>query len=69
MKYTFETKDPKEAKRLTKALDMAIVLFEFSNNAMREFKHKTEEPTADELMAKFFALMDEHNIWLEDLMD
>lgn len=69
MKYTFTTKDPIEAKRLAKALDMAIVIHEFTRNTMRGFKHRAEEPTADEVMAAFYDLLENMHIDIDDILE
>ena len=68
MKYVFETDDKQEAELMLKALNMAIVLFEFSHNAMRKFKHMETEPTADMLMEEFYRLLEEQDIIVENLI-
>jgi hypothetical protein len=69
MKLIIKTEDPKEIMRHVKALDMAIVLFEFSHNAMRRFKHSDVEVTADDLMKLFHILLDEQGIKIEDIIE
>lgn len=68
MRYIFETDDKQEAELMLKAPNMASVLFEFQNNAMRKFKHMDTEPTADMLMEEFYRLLEEQDIIVESLI-
>ena len=67
MKVTFKSEDPIEIKRLSKANEMAICLFEIANNGWREFKdtdvdYKMVWDTIHEIMV-------DNNINIEDLID
>lgn len=67
MKVTFKSEDPIEIKRLSKANEMAICLFEIANNGWREFKdtdvdYKRVWDTIHEIMV-------DNNINIEDLID
>jgi len=67
MKAKFTSADPIEIKRLSKANDMAICLWEIANNGWREFKdtdvdYKRVWDTIHEIMV-------DNNINIEDLID
>lgn len=67
MKAKFASADPVEIKRLSKANDMAICLWEIANNGWREFKdtdvdYKRVWDTIHEIMV-------ENNINIEELVD
>lgn len=67
MKVTFKSEDPIEIKRLSKANEMAICLFEIASNGWREFKdtdvdYKRVWDTIHEIMV-------DNNINIEDLID
>lgn len=68
MKFKITTKDPTEAKCLAKATDMALVIFEFSVNSMRQFKHRDLPPTGEEVMDIFHELLSQHHIQIDDLI-
>lgn len=66
MKAAFESKDPVEIKRMSKADDMANFIFELVHNGWREF----EETDYDYSVAwgKINTLLQEHNIDIDDLV-
>lgn len=74
MKFTASTKDPMEAKRLAKSLDMALVIWEFWNNGEKripqEFKEsENDEQIITEVFEVFRQIMEEHNIIIDDLTE
>jgi len=67
MKFKIETKDPMEAKRLSKADDMAGFIWELVNNGWREFKHTDYDyPKA---WSKIHDLLDEYSLDIDDLWE
>lgn len=67
MKVEFKSEDPIEIKRLAKANDMAVCLWEIVHNGWREFKgtdvdYQRVWEVIDEIMA-------ENNIDINDLMN
>jgi hypothetical protein len=66
MKVTFETDDPKETLRLAKSLDMALFIFELTNNAWREFE---DTDFKDEVWGKINELLDYHGINVDELLE
>jgi hypothetical protein len=71
MKHTFTTKDLKEAKRIVKSLDMALVLFEITHN-MRSMFDEFEGTSDDAIEAVFKEIwleMEAHSIDINDLID
>ena len=67
MKVKFESKDPQEIKRLSKANDMAGFIWELKNNAWREFKETDFE--YEIAWNKINELLDEYNINIEELYE
>lgn len=67
MKATFESKDSKEIKRLSKSDDMAIFIFELVYNGWRDFKHTDYD--YQKAWDKINSLLEEHNIDIDDLID
>ena len=68
MKVTIDTEqDHKAFKRIAKAEDMAIFIWELVYNGWRDFKHTDYDyqPAWD----KINALLKEHNIIIDDLID
>lgn len=60
MKYRFETDDEMEAKRLIKARDMALVLWDIAHNC----------PTEPEAVYGYFLQrIDEYNINIDELIN
>ncbi len=67
MKSTFTTDDPTEAKRLAKATDMALFIWELVHNGWRDFKHTDYDYT--KAWDKIHELLEEHNIDIDDLIE
>jgi hypothetical protein len=67
MKATFETDDPAEIKRVAKANDMYLFIWELVNNGWRDFKH-TDYDYAP-AWEKIRELLDNHNIDINDLTE
>ena len=65
MKVAFESEDSMEIKRLSKADDMAMFIWELVHNGWREFKHTDYDYT--KAWDKINALLKEHNIDIDDL--
>ena len=65
MKVTFETEDPQEIKRLAKADDMALFIWELVHNGWRDFKHTDYE--YEKAWDKINELLSTHNIDIDDL--
>lgn len=83
MKATFEfdfnePEDIKDHKRMTKALDMALVLWELKNNAQRkiydsldyteEDKPKTAHEAVELVFDMIYQLMEDYNINVDELI-
>lgn len=66
MMAKFITKDPQEIKRLSKADDMAMFIFELVHNAWREFKETDYE--YEKAWNKINSLLEEHCIDIDDLI-
>jgi hypothetical protein len=66
-KAIFETSDEMEIKRLSKANDMAVFIWELVNNGWREFKHTDYD--YQKAWDKIHELLDAHNINVDDLME
>lgn len=66
MKVKFETEDPWEIKRLTKANDMALFIWELVNNGWRQFKHTDYE--YEKAWNVIHRLLEEYHIDPEDLL-
>jgi len=67
MKATFESDDPKEIQRLSKANDMASFIWELIHNGWRDFKHTDYE--YEKAWGKIGELLEEHNIDIDGLVD
>jgi len=67
MKATFQTTDPKEAKRLSQANDLAICLWEILNNGWREFKDTDYD--YHRAWDKINEIVEEHGINVNELID
>ena len=67
MKTTFKSKDSQEIKRLAKADDMAMFIWELVHNGWREFKHT--EYDYEPAWKKINDLLEEHNIIIDDLTE
>jgi hypothetical protein len=67
MKVTFESEDPLEIKRLAKADDMAMCLWELVHNGWREFKHTDYE--WEKSWNKIHETLERFNIDVDDLME
>jgi len=65
MKAIFESDDPMVIKRLAKADDMAIFIWDLVNNGWREFKNTDYDYT--KAWDKIHILLDEYNINIDDL--
>jgi hypothetical protein len=65
MKYTFETEDEDEAKRLTMANNMASFIWELVHNGWREFKHTDYE--YEKAWEKINVLLEEHGINIDSI--
>ena len=69
--FKFETTEPKEARRVAKSLDMAIVLFEITHN----LKGKVENFSGDSFDAieyvfeEIYKELDAYSIDIHDLID
>ena len=67
MEVTFKTSDPIEIKRLVKATDMALAIWEIKHNSWREFKHTDYE--YEKAWEKFNEVLSDHNIDIDDLIE
>lgn len=67
MKATFQTTDPKEAKRLSQANDLAICLWEILNNGWRDFKDTDYD--YHRAWDKINEIVEEHGINVNELID
>ena len=65
MKYTFKTKDQREALRYIKADDMADFIWQLVHNGWRKFKHTDYD--YQEAWDRIHELLKEHNINVDDL--
>lgn len=65
MKATFESEDPQEIRRLTKADDMANFIWELKHNAWREYKHTGRDHS--EVFEQINDMLAEFNINIDDL--
>lgn len=74
MTFTISTEDPEEAKRLAKASDMAIVLFEIQSNLRRTVENFNPEASEDfhigaqAVMDRIDHILCEHNISIDDII-
>ena len=73
MKYKVTTKDPKEAKRLAKATDMAFFIFELVCNSRslldRQLTRKAEEDALDLFYEHINYLLEKYSIDINDLTE
>lgn len=67
MHVTFRTNDPNEVKRLAKADDMAVFIWELVHNGWRDFKHTDYD--YERAWDKIHELLEEYNINIEDLTE
>ena len=67
MEVRFTTDDPVEAKRLAKAWDMALFIWELVHNGWRDFKHTDYE--YEKAWEKINDLLGEYNIKIDDLIE
>lgn len=79
--FKFDMNDPEDMmdhKKMTKALDMALVLWELRTNAqkkiydsldyMQEDKPKTAYEDVEMVFEMLYQLMDDHNVNIDDLI-
>lgn len=66
MKVIFESEEEQEIKRLAKASDMAMFIWELVHNGWRDFKHTDYDyqPYKD----KIHELLEEYNINIDELV-
>ena len=67
MKATFTAKDPLEIKRLSKADDMALFIWELKYNGWRDFKHTDYD--YQPAWEKINTLLEEYRIDIDDLTE
>jgi len=67
MEATFRSGDPTEIKRLAKANDMAMFIWELVHNGWRDFKHTDYD--YEKAWQKIRDLLSEYNIDVDDLGD
>ena len=67
MEATFRSEDPTEIKRLAKANDMAMFIWELVHNGWRDFKHTDYD--YEKAWQKIRDLLSEYNIDVDDLGD
>lgn len=67
MNLTITTDDPQEIKRLAKADDMAMFIWELVHNGWRVFKHTDYD--YEKAWERIHELLNEHNINIDDLID
>lgn len=67
MKVIFETEDALEIKRLAKANDMAMFIWQLVYNGWRDFKHTDYD--YHKSWSKIQELLDEHNIKIDDMFE
>lgn len=67
MKVTFESESPTEIKRLSKADDMAMFIWELVHNGWREFKHSDYE--YGKAWDKIHELLEIHGIDIDDICE
>ena len=65
MIVTFKTNDPQEVKRLAKANEMALFIWELVHNGWRDFKHSDYD--YEPAWEKIHELLQEYNINIDDL--
>jgi hypothetical protein len=73
MKYTFQTNDDYEARRILKADDMAIALWDIQFNLRKRCEHQIEGIGADEFLDKIFEelndILEENDINADKLVE
>ena len=67
MEATFKSEEPTEIKRLAKANDMAMFIWELVHNGWRDFKHTDYD--YEKAWQKIRDLLSEYNIDVDDLLD
>lgn len=67
MKATFESENPMEIKRLSKADDMAMFIWELVHNGWREFKHSGYD--YEKAWDKIHELLEIHGIYIDDICE
>jgi hypothetical protein len=67
METTFKSTDSTEIKRLSKADDMALFIWELVHNGWREFKHTDYD--YEKSWDKINQLLDDYNIIIDDLIE
>ena len=67
MVVTFKSNDPQEIKRLTKADDMAMFIWELVHNGWRDFKHTDYD--YEKAWEKIHELLGQFNINIDDLIE
>lgn len=74
MRTTVTTTDPIEAKRLVKADDMAIVLFEIYFNLRKRTEYMMENATDaydahEKIFEEIFSLFSQHHLIIDDIIE
>ena len=67
MKAKFKSKNATEIKRIAKADDMAMFIWELVHNGWREFKHTDYD--YEKSWEKINSLLEEHHIDINDLIE
>jgi len=67
METTFKSTDSTEIKRLSKADDMALFIWELVHNGWRDFKHTDYD--YEKSWDKINQLLDDYNIIIDDLIE
>lgn len=67
LRATFSTSDPMEIKRLAKASDMAMFIWELVHNGWRKFKETPYE--YEPAWERIHELLEEHNINIDELTE
>lgn len=68
MKAYFKAEDEMEAKRYAKALDMALALFEIGQYLRSQLKWAENPSVTEEARDHFYAILDQYNIDLEEII-
>jgi hypothetical protein len=70
-KLIFDMDEPEDVMahlRCTKALDMAMALWDFSNKLRSIYKYGSGEESIDDISKEFHDILEEYNINLEKLI-
>jgi hypothetical protein len=70
-KLIFDMDEPEDVMahlRCTKALDMAMALWDFSNKLRSIYKYGSGEENIESISKEFHEILEEHNINLEKLI-